>query len=375
MKNTLENPFNPARLKEARLLRGYSITELAAELNISRQAISQFELGESIPKLETLLNIMKVLQFPRTYFFKPNKKQFIGNTFFRASSKLTKKIKDIQVQKSLYGYEIYDYLSQIVQFPELNLPKYHYDLGWNKQNIEHLAYTLREHWGLSDKPILNMVNLLEKNGIIVFSVDTDSRSVVDAFYQHRSDRPFIFLGNDKPSAFRRQLDAAHELGHALMHPHVEEWDSLTKEEQKLIEEQAFYFAACFLLPKGKFSQTITSLSLTHFIDLKKYWRVSAAAMIHRAKDIGLMDESRYTSIQKQISMKKMRKSEPLDDMYAVPQPIVMNKAIQTILKHKKKSPEEILFDLSLPQDQIEQLCNLEPGTLNRIEIEPTIRLL
>lgn len=375
MKNLNANAFNPARLKEARLLRGYSITELANELNISRQAISQFELGENTPKLETLLNIMKVLKFPRAYFFKPNQKQLIGNTFFRASSKLTKKIKDIQVQKSIYGYEIYDYLSEMVQFPELNLPEYQYDLKWDKENIENLATTLRNHWELDDKPISNMVNLLERNGIIVFSVDTDSRAVVDAFYQHRSDRPFIFLGNDKPSAFRRQLDAAHELGHALMHGHVDEWDSLSKDEQRTIEAQAFYFAACFLLPKGKFSQTVISHSLAHFIDLKKYWRVSAAAMIHRAHEIGLMDESRYTSIQKQISMKKMRTSEPLDDMYAVPQPIVMNKAIQTILKYKRKSPEEILFDLSLPQDQIEQLCNLEPGQLNRVETEPTIRLL
>lgn len=375
MKKEFDNQFNPARLREARLLRGYTLTELAAELNISRQAISQFELGDSIPKLETILNLMSVLNFPRSYFFKPKNEQLIGNTFFRASSKLTKKIKDLQVQKSIYSYEIYYYFSQFVEFPTLNLPEYQYDLGWNKSNIEHLANRLREYWGLGDKPISNMVNLLEKNGIIVFSVDTESKAVVDAFYQHRSDRPFIFLGNDKPSAFRRQLDAAHELGHALMHPHVEEWDSLTKEEQKLIEEQAFYFASCFLLPKVAFTRTVTSLSLNHFIDLKTYWRVSAAAMIYRAKEIGLMEENRYTSIQKQISMKKMRKSEPLDDMYAVPQPIVMNKAIQTILKHKVKTPEDIIFDLSLPQDQIEQLCNLEKGTLNRIDAEPTIRLL
>ncbi|MEC1178630.1 XRE family transcriptional regulator [Metasolibacillus meyeri] len=375
MNKAFNNQFNPARLKEARLLRGYSITDLAAELDISRQAISQFELGDSVPKLETILNLMSVLNFPRSYFFKPKNEQLIGNTFFRASSKLTKKIKDIQIQKSIYGYEIYNYLSQFVEFPTLNLPKYQYDLGWNKYNIEHLANRLREYWGLGDKPISNMVNLLERNGIIVFSVDTESKAVVDAFYQHRSDRPFIFLGNDKPSAFRRQLDAAHELGHALMHQHVEEWDSLTKEEQKLIEEQAFYFASCFLLPKEAFTKTVTSLSLDHFIDLKTYWRVSAAAMIYRAREIGLMEENRYTSIQKQISMKKMRKSEPLDDMYAVPQPIVMNKAIQTILKHKVKRPEDIILDLSLPQDQIEQLCNLEKGTLNRIDAEPTIKLL
>ncbi|UJF27949.1 ImmA/IrrE family metallo-endopeptidase [Planococcus sp. 107-1] len=375
MKKVFESEFNPARLKEARLLRGYSITELAAELNITRQAISQFELGDTIPKLETVLNLMSVLNFPRSYFFKPNSEQFIGNTFFRASSKLTKKIKDLQFQKSIYGYEIYTYLSQFVEFPTLNLPKYHYDLGWNKRSIEHLARSLRENWGLGTKPIPNMVNLLEKNGIVVFSVDTESKSVVDAFYQHRSDRPFIFLGNDKPSAFRRQLDVAHELGHALMHPHVEEWDSLNKEEQKLIEEQAFYFASCFLLPEEAFTKTVTSLSLSHFIELKTYWRVSAGAMIHRAKEIGLMDESRYTSIQKQISMKKMRKSEPMDDMYAVPQPTVMNKAIKTILKHGVKSSEEIILELSLPQDQIEQLCNLEKGTLNRIDTEPTIRLL
>ena len=54
MKVEYEPNFNPKRLREARLIRGLTIRELAEMVGVTKQAISQFELGENTPKSETM---------------------------------------------------------------------------------------------------------------------------------------------------------------------------------------------------------------------------------------------------------------------------------------------------------------------------------
>lgn len=375
MKENKEPIFNPKRLRQARIIRGLTIKELAEKIGVTRQAISQFELGEHSPKSETMMAIINTLKFPKNFFFKEFKEQYIGNTFFRANATTTKRSKDMQYNKSLLAGYIYDYLSEYIEFPELNLPDTSkFNTPWNDCVIEKLAKKVREHWGIDDKPIANIVHLLERNGIIIFSVDTDSQKV-DAFCQHRTGRPFIFLGNDKQSAFRRQFDGAHELGHILMHSDVDNQEFLSKAENKLLEYQANRFASAFLLPAEAFAKTVTSTSLLHFVELKKYWQVSIGAMIYRCKELNLIDESRFTSLQKQISMKKMRTKEPFDDVYPLQKPVVLRKSILLLLENNIKNELQLIQEMAVPQEFIEMLCNLDKGTLNFKDPEPTIRLI
>lgn len=367
--------FNPKRLKEARLIRGLTIRELAEMIGITKQAISQFELGEHTPKSETMMAIINTLQFPKNFFYKDFKEQYVGNTFFRANATATKKSKEMQLNKTMLAGYIYDYLSDYIEFPELNLPDTsQFNSDWDKELIEDLASKVREHWGIGDKPIANIVHLLERNGIMVFSVDTDSQKV-DAFCQHRTGRPFIFLGNDKQSAFRRQFDGGHELGHILMHADIDDQEILSREENKILEKQANHFASALLLPADAFAKTVTSTSLLHFVELKKYWQVSIGAMIYRCKELNLIDESKYTSLQKQMSMKKMRTKEPLDDVFPLQEPVVLKKSILMLLENDVKNELQLIQEIAVPQEYIEMLCNLDKGTLNFKEPEPTIKLV
>lgn len=374
MRNNQEK-FNPKRLKEARLVRELSIKELADEIKLSRQAVSNYEIGESVPKQETMFRIINALNFPKSFFYKEVEEQYVGNTFFRANATATKKNKESQYHKTLMAGYIYEYLSKFIELPEMNIPEINnYNGEWDEETIENLALSTREFWGIGDKPIQNMIHLLEKNGFIVFTVDTNSEKV-DAFAQHRKGRPFIFVGNEKKSAFRRQFDAAHELGHILMHKDIDNQDTLTKQEFKEMEKQANQFASAFLLPKATFQKTVTSSTLLHFVELKKYWHVSMAAMIYRSYAIGLIDESRYTSLQKQISMKKYRKEEPLDKVFPIKKPTVLKRSIEMILEHNVKSGFEVISEIALPQDIIEMLCNLDEGTLSLKDSDLNIRLM
>lgn len=360
------NNFNPQRLKEARLSRGLTITELAERVGVTKQSISQYELGQSIPKAETLMYLVNTLSFPKMYFYDYDNDEAVGNTFFRAPSRTPKKLKEMQRIRVNWIAKIHSYLEEFIDFPRLNLPdiRKFEDREWDSLAIEELAISTRNHWGLGDKPISNMVNLLERNGVVVAALEIEDNKI-DAFCQMREKRTILVLGDDKKSAARRNFDCAHELGHLLMHHHIiDDQEQLSKEEYKLMESQADRFASAFLLPKESFMKMVISPKLAHFKDLKKYWRVSMAAMIRRCYDLGYITENQYTYLNKQMSIYKMKKKEPLDDVLKVPVPTLLTRAIEMILEHRIKTEEEILFDLQLSQSDIEMLCNLKSGRLN-----------
>lgn len=375
--NTKQEPlFNPKRLREARLVRDLTISDLAKLIDVSKQAISQFELGEHTPKPETMMALINTLKFPKSFFYREFQEQYVGNTFFRANASATKKNKTVQFNKSLLAGYIYEYVSEYIEFPELNLldANEYLNSEWDNDSIEMLAQRLRVYWDIDDKPITNIVHLIERNGVMVFSVDTDSEKI-DAFCQHRKGRPFIFLGNDKQTASRRQFDGAHELGHILMHKDIDNQESLSRIEYKDMENQANRFASALLMPAEAFSKTVTSTSLLHFVDLKRYWNVSIGAMLYRCLDLKLIDEGKYTSLVKQMSMKKMRIKEPLDDVIPIQQPVVLRKSILMLLENRMKNELQLIQEISVPQEYIEMLCNLDKGTLNHKELEPTIKLV
>jgi hypothetical protein len=79
------------------------------------------------------------------------------------------------------------------------------------------ALYLRQNWGLGERPIPNMLKLLEAKGVRVFSLAENTKAV-DAFSVWRNGLPYVFL-NIAKSAERSRFDASHELGHLVMHKH------------------------------------------------------------------------------------------------------------------------------------------------------------
>ncbi|OPH47585.1 hypothetical protein BC351_10360 [Paenibacillus ferrarius] len=371
--------FNGKALKDARLARGYTLIELSKMINVSKQAISQYEANINPPKAEVLMRIINTLKFPRYYFYSDMGNRFEGNTFFRANSSATNRLRDMQKIRANWIAHIRDYLEKFITFPELNLPDLsnYEDSIWDDVSIEHLAAHVRSYWGLSDKPITNLINVLEKNGIIVSSIKLDSDNV-DAFCQFRQpDKAMIVLAEDKESAVRRQFDAAHELGHILMHKFdVDNQTELPKEQFKLMEAQADKFASCFLLTESTFRKSIeiTSTTIQGFIELKKIWNVSIGAMVRRSRDLGLISESRYTSIQKQMSMKKMRKREPLDEIIEISEPNLLKRGIIMLIDAKVKTKADIVEEIMLPSEEIEILCSLDEKYLTVVEHEAVLSL-
>ena len=63
--------FLPERIRQARMIRGITQSNLADLLGVSTQAISQYELGSNNPKPEILDKMCKVLDLSWNYFITP----------------------------------------------------------------------------------------------------------------------------------------------------------------------------------------------------------------------------------------------------------------------------------------------------------------
>ena len=99
-----------------------------------------------------------------------------------------------------------------------NLPKFkgiNVDIDNLIDDPEKTALTLRAEWKLGMLPIKNMIGVLESHGIAVFRLPLEVKEV-DAFSFYHDGRPIIFLNTFK-SPERQRFDAAHELGHIILH--------------------------------------------------------------------------------------------------------------------------------------------------------------
>lgn len=346
--------------------RGMTIAELADSVGVTRQAISQYELGHTSPGDAVSRKIAEALNLPYNFFREPDDelKRPIGTTFFRSLLSATKKSRDTLSVQAKWVRKIYFLLNQYLEFPKDNIPvlgdrwvSYSYD----SNAIENIAEDVRKHWGLGMGPISNVTLLLEKNGAVVArTLFQDEKN--DAYSHWVERRPFIFLSSNKGSAARSRFDISHELGHFVLHMHVDN-NQLIK-NLKQVEEEANLFASAFLLPRDSFGQEVMSSSIEHFITLKKRWNVSIQAMIMRCQTIGILSENQILYLWKQISRRRMKKNEPFDNEMPPEKPSLLRLGMEALIKEGIMTPTEIVDYLKLYPKEIEELCSLPSGMLS-----------
>jgi Zn-dependent peptidase ImmA (M78 family) len=148
-----------------------------------------------------------------------------------------------------------------------------------------------------------MVHLLEQHGIRVFSLAEECRQV-DAFSVWREDKPFVFLNTIK-SGERSRFDAAHELGHLVLHRHG------GPRAGREAEQEADAFASAFLMPRRSvLAAAPTFPSVASLVTLKKEWNIAVSALARRLHDVGLLTDWNYRTMMIEMSGLGYRTSEP-----------------------------------------------------------------
>ncbi|MGE5630242.1 MAG: helix-turn-helix domain-containing protein [Caulobacteraceae bacterium] len=370
--------FNGDRLKSARIYRGLTVAELAEKLELQRQTVSMYENDKlKNPEYSTIIKMSDTLGFPPEFFLeKDNIDLKIGSTYFRALLTTNMKYRAQQIQKMNFISIIYSFLCDYIEFPVFNFP-----VIQEGTDIEIVAETLRECWNLSDKPIDNIVYLVEQNGILVTRFETGTDDI-DAFSQMvdiNGESIFIIgYSKNKGTAARIHFDIAHELGHMLLHEWSEDIENLTKDEFKERENQAHEFASAFLLPKDAFTADVGAYAnkLSHYIELKKKWKVSISAMIRRSYYLGLIDYSTYQHMMRTMQKKGIKKEEPLDDVLFTSSPSLLKTSVQMLIEGGVLTPKEFMselandYNLSLSSREVEILLDLPKDILKITNVIP-----
>lgn len=285
--------FNPTRLGLARRRRGKTKTTLAADVGHSVRVFNAYENGEYEPSPLTIEKLADVLDFPASFFFGPDLDEPpLGGSSFRALSRLTARVRDQALAAGTIALALSDWIEAQFALPEPDIPTI--------QGIdpETAAIAVRSEWGLGERPIKNMIHLLEARGARVFSLAEDCREM-DAFSFWRDDIPYVFL-NTMKSAERRRMDTAHELGHLILH-------SKGGPRGRAAEHEATVFASALLMPQGSvIAESPRGGRLSQLIKAKRRWNVSVASLAVRMHGLRLLTDWQYRSIFMQID----RTTEP-----------------------------------------------------------------
>lgn len=327
------------RLFQARCRRGFTKAELAKKARLSVRSVASFEAGKSEPSAKTLWLLSATLGFPEAFFL--NGEAVVlpeASVSFRALSSVSAVQKRAAISASSFSVEISKWIESKVALPKVNVP----DLSGRCP--EEAAGRLREEWGLGERPIDNTIALLESKGFRVFSMAEDCREV-DACSAWVGDAPFVFLNTFK-SAERSRFDAAHELGHLILHRKAEV-------QGKEREREADKFASAFLMPKqGLLVEPPADTRLETLIEFKQKWRVSLAALAYRLHALERMTDWNYKMLCIRISKLGYKIQEPNETKRD--EPAVLKQAFQT-LRDQGWTLERISEALHMPVAEIQDL--------------------
>lgn len=310
--------FQPERLTLARGLKGISKAELADRIGKSVSSISQFEAGKIKPDSSTIKEISLALSMRLDFFSLPMPFRPISIESCHFRSLRSARSSDRR-EVLAHGTLLSDLVARVCEY--VDLPEDHITplarSVKSDEEIEVLASEVRRAWGLGLGPIDNLMRLVESKGAVV-SIVPFRFSGIDAFSTRHGGHELIFLMADSPAS-RLRFDLAHELGHLILHQDAVPGDRKT-------EDQANRFASAFLMPRETFGvECPHRLDFSLFYSLKQRWRVSVAALIRRAKDLGKISEATYSRGNARLGQLGQRTQELHE--FEREQPSILRKAL------------------------------------------------
>ena len=272
--------------------------DLVERSGISTRALANYCSGSRVPSEETIAKFSEILQFPPGFFYANTLDDPpLEGASFRALSTVTAKLRDQALAAGTLALLLSDWIEERFVLPDTDIPRYQI------ADPELTAMELRSRWNLGERPIRNVIHLLELHGVRIFSLAEDA-AAIDAYSFWRGNTPYILLNTTKSSE-RSRMDAAHELGHLILHS-----DSGSLRNRQA-EFEAQQFGSAFLMPAGSIlAHAPRRGSLDQLKEAKHYWIVSLASLTYRMHKLGLLSDHQYRMLFIEIGRKNFRTEEP-----------------------------------------------------------------
>ena len=286
--------LDPQRLTLARWAAGMTKRELAARLEMSPASITQYESGNTVPRDGTVARMALLLGVPTEYLERDptRRRPFVGSrSFFRSLRGSRQWERDQADARAEHIFDLVSYLERRVRLPAVDVPE-HPKLfaGAGRRDLEQVASQVRAAWELPAGPVGHVVRLLEAHGVVPVRLRSTGPRV-DAFSRWFETRPLVILWDGKDDKARSRFDAAHELGHLVMHHEAQPGE-------RELELQAHAFAAAFLMPADQIIDSLPRRTpragdWQHLFELRRRWGVSVAALLYRARELRTLPEAGF----------------------------------------------------------------------------------
>lgn len=333
--------FSGRRLNLARMRAGISAKLLAEKAGLDDDTITRLVQGRHTPSPATIARLAQALGYPEQFFLRDDPDEVDASAVsFRSFSKMKASERDAALSAGSLGLMVNTWIEDRFGLPDPDL------LDLSHETDPYLAVSyMRQHWGLGEQPIGSLLSLFETKGVRLFSLSENTASV-NAFSFWKDGKPFIFLNNFKTAESSR-FDAAHELGHLVLHKHGD------PKGVRSAEREANAFASSFLMPeadvRAKMPRPIT---VDAILRAKARWRVSAMALAYRLHAIQMVSDWQYKSICIELSRRNFRSREPggIERETSV----VWRKVLQQLWS-ERITKAEIAAELDLPINELEGL--------------------
>jgi Zn-dependent peptidase ImmA (M78 family)/transcriptional regulator with XRE-family HTH domain len=336
--------FRMVRL--AREMRQLSQTRLATLARVPQANLSRIEASLRVATDDEIMRLAAALELPTEFFFEPDAPA--AAPMFRKRAIRSKSVNDmIQARLNtavLAARRIIDAGVEVdapLTFPDLDeVPP---------DNPTETASMLRRAWRMPAGRVDNVTALVEAAGGIVLRVDFGTDAASAALLAPLGEGRLWFLVNTQETAGDRvRLTLAHELGHAVMH----RW--IPTRDEKREEDHAFTFATALTLPPDEFNRRIRAdLTLSGARDLKRAYWMSIQAIIRTANARGLITQSRYQSLYRQISARGWRHDEP--EVIPIEQPTIWPSVLNVHRGHHGYSDGELAVIARITPDTLADL--------------------
>ena len=301
------------RIKNARKLKMLSQQEVADEIGVSKQMISKYEKGQSIPDSTKLIKLANLFDLKIDYFFRANKVE-LGEINFRKKSRFSKKRQDslkelIKIKLENYFW-VEDALSIDYSFNNI----IRNDKIQSLDDIEKVVLKLRQAWNIGIDPVHNIIQILEDKEIKIIELE-DIDDKFDGLACFVNDKYPVIVVNANFPVERKRFTILHELGHLLLA--LPECD-IRKEEQFCNK-----FASEFLLPKkiiiDEFGGKRRHITLPELIATQKKYGISIQAIVYRLVDAQILSKEQQKAFYQKINFNPSLKKEINQSRFKTPE--------------------------------------------------------
>ncbi|MEV0110712.1 helix-turn-helix transcriptional regulator [Nocardia sp. NPDC050799] len=300
-----------SRLQALRDLKELTQQDLALAAGVSQTFLSRVQNGTRGLPLGLALELCRVYSLPISFFAVADGVTDAGQFTFRKRARAS--TRDERRVKRLYSEaaRLFNAISAESGFRTSGLP----DPKEFDNDPEECAEALRRSAGLGpDEPVKNVTRLLERHGVgVVSDLDDSFEGASDHVGVSRpnagTERPLIALTTQLPGAVQR-LSLGHEAAHWIFDRQLASPIGSTR---SLEESRAFRFGGALLLPQRVVAERVSeTLSLHGYLRIKADYGISVAAIVRRAKDVGVISPARYRSLSIQMSSQGWRTNEPVE---------------------------------------------------------------